>query len=150
MAPRRQLSSSAGSLNYYDILANLSLSNLFINPETYKEYLHEGRAAFVEYASLLCLKGKFSEGSKVLIDKRDLDQLQKIIGDIFNKSVVLEVCNQVKLNQAEGPTDLKSLSYTMRWYETIVRYPAYERHLYEVLRRLYVPFDRELTEQGSN
>lgn len=133
--------------NTYDILANLSLSNLFINPETYKEYSHEGRAAFVEYATLLCLKGKFSVGGKLLIDKRDLDQLQEIIGNIFNKAVVLEVCNQIGLNQAEGNTDFNFLSYAMRSYETIVRYPAYERHLYEVLRRLYVPFDRELTEQ---
>jgi hypothetical protein len=61
-----QLRKRLKEYNSFDIIANLSFINLFVDPEKYKEYAHEGLQFIVEYITLLCLMDDFSEGRNPL------------------------------------------------------------------------------------
>ena len=52
----KQLEELLLKYNSFDLLANLMFLEVFIDPETYKEYSHEGMQVVVEYAALLYLK----------------------------------------------------------------------------------------------
>lgn len=75
-AEAREIESLLGRHNSFEILSQLAFSQLTLDPETYQEWSHEGRAAFVEYAALLCLKGPFREGAEdELIDGKVVTDL---------------------------------------------------------------------------
>lgn len=75
----------------FDIIANLSFMNLSADPETYKEYAHEGLQAYVEYITLLCLKKPFRTSENRLIDGRVVQDIQRAPeGHLPRDSVVLD------------------------------------------------------------
>ncbi|MFQ5907122.1 MAG: hypothetical protein ACE5JA_11205, partial [bacterium] len=131
------------------IISQVSLTNLLIDPDKYKEYAHPGKSAYPEYVALLCLKRPFNMGRKLLIDGDDLDLIQTTLEEIFQATIQLEVSRSPSFDREEPPTDLEELQFLVRLNEIFVRYPAYPRHLYEVIIGLFEPFgDLLLSEIG--
>ena len=141
----RKIETLLAKYNSFDIIANMSFMNLSFNPETFKEYSHEGLSAYVEYITLLCLKKPFSSGEEFIVTGEDIETIQKLIESIFIKEAWLLITRGSNRQTEIAPTDLEKLQFLIRTHELIVRNPAYQHHHYEVIQHLFAPFEKELT-----
>lgn len=66
----------------FDILAQISFAELHINPETYKEWAHDGLQLNVEYLTMLALKGPFREDGDQLIDGPKIEKIRDLLKEI--------------------------------------------------------------------
>ena len=134
-----ELESTLSKYNSFDIVANLCFANLLIDPDIYKEYLHEGRSAYVEYVALLCLKHPYSEGEDKLrvIDGVVAQVIQDKVKEIFTDTMWLTIARSVNGGQTE---DFTEIQYAIRSYELAVRNPAYLGHLQFIVEGLFDPF----------
>jgi len=120
----QELGETLSRFNSFDIISQISLANLFINPETYKEPSHEGRPAYPEYVALLCLKRPFSYGEKFLIDGHDIESIQELVDDIFRDTMWLTISKTANLDRDGPPNDFEELQFSIRIHELEVRNPA--------------------------
>ena len=133
----------------FQVLSALSLMNHLADPETYKEWSHEGRPAFAEYAALIALRRAYSPGSELYATGKDLQELQTSIEELHGQAMWLQIAKSAASSVARGtpggpPSALDEMRFKTRLYETYVRRPAYEHHHYEVLRGLFISFEDEL------
>lgn len=123
--------------NSFDIIANISLMNVFVDPETYKEYSHEGMQPYVEYVTLLCLKHPFVEGQTRLIEGPDLDDIQSRVKEIFGNTMLYYASANADPNDLEPRSPLERFRVRMITRELMVRNPGYFHHVQEVLRDMF-------------
>jgi hypothetical protein len=124
--------------NSFDIIANASLINLFVDPEKYKEYAHEGLQFIVEYITLLCLMNDFSEGGNPLEQgPLDIQAIQNAAMEILNNTLLYMAAKRADPNNLTPPTPLETFQYRSFSRNLVVRNPGYSHHQTEVLRNLY-------------
>lgn len=131
---------------YYppDIISALACENLLVNPETYKEYEHEGQASFVEYVSLLYLSedpAKLNWSSGTPLTTVDVKEIQEQIRSLFMKQMWAFALGDLGKEYAEkvGEHRLSTLANSL-----MVRHPGYQRHLDELLHDLSAPLEESL------
>jgi hypothetical protein len=132
--------------NSFDMLANLMITQLSNNPETYKETTHMGLAAFVEYAALLYLKHPFNSGEIQAIDGPILDQIEAKMRGIF-ATLSFYWAAEARADAEDGQRSaLDAFRYRTISNELVVRSPGYTHHQTERLRVLFEPVGEELLE----
>ena len=133
-----QLRKQLESYNSFDIIANISFMNLFVDPEEYKEYAHEGLQFIVEYITLLCLMDDFSEGRNPLEQSPpDLQNIQNTAREILSDTLLYMATKRADPNNPTPPTPLETFQYRSFSRNLVVRNPGYSHHQIETLRALF-------------
>jgi hypothetical protein len=127
--------------NSFDMIANLTITQLGSDPETYKETSHKGLAAVIEYATLLYLKHPFNQGTNSVIDGPALDQ---VIGRI--RQIIQAILWYYVTERPQDYIDAEQMALDMFRYRTIsqellVRSPGYAHHQQERLAALFNPLE---------
>jgi hypothetical protein len=125
-----------------DVIANVSFINLSANPETYKEWAHEGQQAYVEYVTLLCLKKRYhtpSDPRHRLIDGRVLEDIQNRLEQIHYGTIWFHGTRYMDSEKQTQPSLVEELRFKTVLHELGVRNPGYPQHLEELLRGLFEP-----------
>jgi len=134
----KQLRKQLRDYNSFDIMANLSLINLFLDPETYKEYAHEGLQVIVEYITLLCLMDDFSEGGNPLEQgPPDILTVQNSAKEIINDTILYTASKYSDPNNPTPPSPLEAFQYQSFSRNLIVRNPGYSHYQIEILKNLF-------------
>jgi len=123
-----------------DVIANFSFANLMVDPETYKEYAHEGLQAYVEYVTLLCLKRSYRTTRNRLIDAPALQDIQNRVKKIFVDTVWLYAAEHADPDRPGPPTMEQDLRLRSISHGLFVRQSGYHHHLVDLLRALFAPF----------
>ena len=135
-AQAQEIEALLGRHNYFDIISLIAFSQVWDNPETYKEWAHEGQAAYAEYAALLCLKKPFREEPVgELIDGRVLTDLIARIQSIFNHTLWYFGSKSAERGDSAGAVE-DELWYVSITNSMMVRNQSYPHHLKELLTGL--------------
>jgi len=130
----------------FDIIANVALMNALIDPETYKEYAHEGNDAYTEYITLLYLTKPYDtypERQMEVIPGQILQEIQERVRKLFTYTILYYALEGVgELEERERL--IKALRFSTLSRSFLVRYPAYQHHLVDMLRELFTPLEDEL------
>ena len=132
------------NFNTFDVLANITFSQLAYDPETYKEATHEGLSAVAEYACLLMARHPFTKGNGYIIDGRVIEQVTERIRDILRMRTYYDVLESVPSVPGQERSALAFFQFHTRGYEISVRAPGYLHHLRERLHALFDPLASEL------
>lgn len=125
-----------------DIIAHISFLNMSADPETYKEWAHEGQQANVEYVTLLCLKKPHhtpADAHDRLIDGSVVEDVQKRLSQIHSDTMRLIGTKHLDPDRAGPPPALEELQFLSAIHGLFVRNPGYTQHLEELLRGLLDP-----------
>lgn len=131
----RELEVELSKYRSFDVLSNLMLVELAANPETYKEWSHQGSQAHVEYATLLALKGEFRADGDLIIDGPKIEKIQRLLNDVFSSAswyYLGESADPEKLPDAAAELRFRTITYGLK-----VRNPGYGHHLHNILKRLF-------------
>jgi hypothetical protein len=133
-----QLRKQFRDYNSFDIIAKVSFINLFVDPERYKEYAHEGLQSIVEYITLLCLMDDFSEGRNPLEQgPPDLQNIQNTAKEILTNTLLYMAAKRADPENPTPPTPLETFQYHSFSRNLLVRNPGYSHHQIEILRALF-------------
>ena len=119
----------------FDILSNLMLVELAADPETYKEWSHQGSQAHVEHATLLALKGEFRAGGDRIIDGPKIEKIQRLLDEIFSTAAWYYTRKQT--DHRSIPNAAAKLRLRTIVHGLVDRNPGYEHHLRSILKRLF-------------
>ncbi len=136
-AAGKEVENIISKYNPLDIIANMIITNLFYDPETYKEYSFEGRQAFVEYISLLCLKKTYHRGKEVPVTGKEVNEIHQHLDKIFRFTLWFYATEYINLNSSQPLTALEKLRWEAISRFLNVRYPGYFHHLEELLLNLF-------------
>jgi hypothetical protein len=133
----------------FDLIANLTLTQLWVNPEKHNIASHEGLPAIVEYATLLYLKHPFNLRLPLPIGQVPLEEIDKLSRAILLTTGLYYASDRRSTISGKGPEPIDSLRYRTMTHEMTVRSPGYEHHQRETLCGLFEPFtDWMLRELG--
>ena len=141
----KQATELEGILDRYDpldVMAHISFMNMSGNPETYKEWAHEGQPAFVEYVTLLCLKKPHhtpSDPRDRFIDGSVLEDIQNRLKQIHSDTMWFFGTKHIEPNKAGPPSVMEELQFESVTHGLFVRNPGYFQHLEDLLRGLFQP-----------
>lgn len=138
--PRKaeQLRKQLKPYNSFDIIANISFINLFVDPEKYKEYAHEGLQFIVEYIALLCLMDDFSEGGNPLEQgPPDLQNIQNTAKEILSDTLLYVAAKRADPDNPIPPTPLETFQYHSFSRNLVVRNLGYSHHQIQILKALF-------------
>jgi hypothetical protein len=125
--------------NSFDLIGNLTLTQLFINRDKETVASHHGLPAIVEYATLLYLKHPFNLGLMKPIGQEPLEEIDKTSRTIhFTTGLYYGSDRRSTLVGNERDT-LDSLRYRTMTHELTIRSPGYEHHQRETLAGLFKP-----------
>lgn len=125
--------------NSFDLIGNLTLTQLFIDPEKDTVAGHHGLPAIVEYATLLYLKHPFNAGSMLPIGQVPLEEIDKTTRAIHFTTGLYYGTDKRSTLVGEERDTLDSLRYRTMTHELSVRSPGYEHHRRETLSGLFEP-----------
>lgn len=125
--------------NAFNMVANLMTTQLFTNPETFKETTHQGLYAVVEYAALLYLKHPFNEGNVFVIDGAILNEVESRIRSILTAVNFYYASERRFTPLGEAEESLSHFRYRTISHEIFVRGPGYPHHQREQLKALFEP-----------
>jgi hypothetical protein len=125
--------------NAFDLIGNLTLTQLFINPNKDTVASHHGLPAIVEYATLLYLKHPFNAGSMLPIGQVPLEEIDKTTRAIHLTTGLYYGSDRRSTLVGEERDTLDSLRYRTMTHELSVRSPGYEHHQRETLAGLFEP-----------
>lgn len=132
----------------FELLVHVAFRNAIHNVETYAEYKHDGRVAFVEYASLLYYCQPASElnwESTDVVDGPVIEEVQSKIEELFHLTMWQFATGWItKPDEVTEPSALDELKFNTLTHSLIVRYPAYGHHLQELLEELFKPIEEVL------
>jgi hypothetical protein len=126
--------------NSFDLIGNLTLTQLFINPDKETVAGHHGLPAIVEYATLLYLKHPFNLGSLKPIGKEPLEEIDKTSRAIHFTTGLYYGSDRRSTLVGDALDIFDSLRYRTMTHELSVRSPGYEHHQRETLAGLFEPF----------
>lgn len=130
----------------FDLIGNLTLTQLFINPDKDTVADHHGLPAIVEYATLLYLKHPFNDGSLLPIGQVPLEEIDKTTRAIHFTTGLYYGSDRRSTLVGEERDTLDSLRYRTMTHELSVRSPGYEHHQRETLSGLFEPFTEWMVE----
>jgi hypothetical protein len=125
--------------NSFDMIANLMITQLASDPDSYKETTHMGLAAIVEYVTLLYLKHPFNEGEVFIIDGPILEQIENKIRGILLTLNFYYASETAPRNAEDMRGTFDSFRYRTLSHELLVRAPEYKHHQEQRLRALFEP-----------
>lgn len=130
--------------NSFDMIANVALTQLPTDWETYKEVTHEGLTAIIEYVSLLYLKHPYNIGTEMVIDKKVLDEVNE-----RTNALIQAIMLRYGLEASPGlsPGLREEFRYLTITNELVVRGPGYYNHQVERLTALFAPVEDWLLTQ---
>ena len=131
----------------FDIIGNISFYNAILDPETYKEYAHEGNDAYTEYITLLCLTKPYETyaiSRKEPISGEIIENIQERIKRLFNDTMIYLTLKDVNPKQTDSPDTLTELRFKSLSSSFLVRYSAYHHHLIDILTGIFTPLKEEL------
>src|SRR5260221_13647861 len=70
--------------NPFDVIGNILFANAVFDAETYKEYVHEGSDAYIEYVTLLLLTRPFDIYAERTLEPVPADDIQRRATTIFD------------------------------------------------------------------
>ncbi|HTW90458.1 MAG TPA: hypothetical protein VMH22_01975 [bacterium] len=135
--------------NSFDILATVSFTNMYFNPEKDKEFTQVGLQTYAEYVALLCLKRPFILSQRRWVDPEDSDRIQELVAKIFRLGHLSAVIEMASSSPSRRPGAYSMLQLSARNREVTVRGMAYPSHLHEVIRGLFTDFDRVLLDRAG-
>jgi len=121
----------------FDILSLISYRNLFVDPETVKEYSHKGNPFCIEYLALLCLKSSYNKGTEYFPDFGKATEIQEKLEEIFNDLIFFYIIEDIDPNILDNEHILSKLRLRTKTHEQFVRNPAYPHHFAKVLTDLF-------------
>ena len=130
-----------GNYNSFDMISALSFKELACNPETYREYDHDGMGAVVEYISLLYLKHPFCEG-RFPVDSHALVLVSDMAKRIFSIDGIY-CAIKAHHDSIDKPIDgLDELKYFSVNNETFIRNPSYQHLLKRAIIGIFSPLNK--------
>jgi len=124
--------------NSLELLAHISLLNLFEDMDTYKEYATHIRPPYIEHLALLELSdAKYEVRSLEMPDGPVVERAQSVLDTIFHKTVLLRMAKSVDSDRDGPPTKLEELAFRQYVQELVVRSPTYYDHWCDVLPGLF-------------
>jgi hypothetical protein len=135
--------------NPIDLIGNIGFANAITNPETYKEYAHQGKPAFVEYITLLYLTHPLEQlrwASSELVDGAVVQNMQERLEKLFVQTLWEIMINDIKPQEETYPDILAELRFRTLAHSLVVRYPAYHDHLTELLTGVLAETNQDLVE----
>jgi hypothetical protein len=139
-----ELETILSQYNPFDIIGNIWFANTITDPETYKEYEHEGSLALVEYLALLYLTKPYHESAECLIPGPVLEDINNRIQSLFRDTIFYLAVKDLDPSQL-GPRDfLDELRFKTLTGSLIVRYPAYPHHLERTIEGIFGPLSDQL------
>jgi hypothetical protein len=126
--------------NSFDLIGNLTLTQLFLNPDKDTVAGHHGLPAIVEYATLLYLKHPFNVGLMKPIGQVPLEEIDEAGRAIHFTTGLYYGTDRRSTLVGEERDTLDSLRYRAMTHELSVRSPGYEHHQRETLTGLFDPF----------
>lgn len=133
----KELERIIGAYDPLDLIANFSFLNVFIDPETYKEYSFEGNQSHLEFLTLLCLKQKYLHREKTKIPGIELEKITNLIKEIFGLTIFYQETAWIDINNPSTPTKLEELQTQSFLNSLMVRGPGYPHHQEELLKDLF-------------
>jgi hypothetical protein len=129
-----------------DLVAQLGLTYLYVDPDTFKEWESDRSPAHVEYVSLQVL-------GMDLVARKDVDPMQQahlaakaidLVRALFDDARMLMMTEAVAARR-QRPDDIAAIEYRLktRMESLGVRGSAYSEHLIRVLHGCFDPFDDE-------
>lgn len=132
-----ELENKLQKFNPLDIISFIMYKNIFVDPETYKEYSHEGLHSCVEYLTLLCMKKSFWKGKVTQINSQDLKDIQFRIDKIFNDTMWFYIAEHTDTKNLSTYPSLERLRWRAKMEGLLVRSPGYIPHLIIVLKKIF-------------
>lgn len=134
-----KLESVLAKYDAINMIANFALVNVSYDPETYKEYAHEGKQPYVEYVILLYLKKPYEAKEPAPIGRGEIQEVWDALDKIFYNTILFYGTEAAHPNRVAPPDRLEELRYRTIIYELNVRNPAYYHHELDLLRGLFRP-----------
>ena len=134
-------------LDKYDALnmiANYSLINVAYDPDTYKEWEHEGKSAHAEYIILMYLKHPYIPKEITPLGKEELGVVSDKVDEIFKDIFTMYATERADPKNPSPPNALQSLRFRTILYEIGVRNETYHHHEFDLLKGLFEPHDEWL------
>jgi len=118
--------------NPLELLAKLSLDNLFFDPEKYTEMTHKGREAYVEFALSLVTAYDGYDLKKHYLEK-EIKEFKKLIAEIFTdlQSFYTSEATEGKLTKEEYFKRFQSIMTYLN-----VRGESYPEHHLEMIKEI--------------
>lgn len=140
----RELEALLPIFNTFDLLSWVSLRNLLIDPENYREGENGGMALRVEYLTLVGLINGFQDGRELAPGSDEYDRLNKLIDDICTSEFFEPLQRRLAQGAAGADSTLSRLADGAHMNEMFVRVPGHPHHHEQVLRGVFLPLDGEL------
>ena len=131
--------------NPFDLIASIVCANSFIDPETYKEYKHEGVSAIAEY--LACLYLCKAEDSYAFDDRKSTvssEVIQEQVKTILSETTLLFEAKRLDPTGEMLPGILEDIEVRTFLNSLYTRKPYYHQHLLELLDELFKPLEGQL------
>ncbi|MEQ9379704.1 MAG: hypothetical protein RJP95_02490 [Pirellulales bacterium] len=122
--------------NSFDILSCFSFIELAVDPETYREWSHDGLFAAVEYVALLCLKGPFNDSEEEHIDPSDIIQLKQHSHAALMNAVWYYASEHLDKTSGDADPVMEELRFKSVLNTMFVRCHTYRHHLRELMQAL--------------
>ena len=119
-----------------DVIATVAMTQVFDDPEKYKEYEHEGKQAYVEFIALLCLESPYVERENRLINGPDLERILSLLDAIF-KMTTWYYATEFAASESQHRTTFQELRFATILNELFVRNPGYRHHVEDLLRKSF-------------
>lgn len=132
-----------------DLIANISLRNKVLDPETYSEPSHDGNDAYTEYLALLCLTKPYSEfqsRSTTFIDGNVVEDVQERIKKIFSSILFYIGIKDIDPDDPLSFDELSGLRRDSLARSLLIRYSSHFQHLLDVLIGIFSPINDELSD----
>src|ERR1043166_2727370 len=123
--------------NPFDLIGNLTLTQLFINPEKHNAASHDGLPAIVEYATLLYLKHPYSERPPLPIGQVPLEEIDQLSRSIQLTTGLYYGSDEMRIIQGQQREAIDSLRFRTMLHEMTIRSPGYEHHHRDTLVGLF-------------
>lgn len=120
----------------FDIVGNMLLYNLPIDPETYRESEHDGQLANVEYAASLCLRREGRRGTSAARDPHAVGRQMEPWNQDIKRLLRLRGLGHMA-GLADDLSELAHVRYEQFERELLVRNPAYQWQEEAHLRALF-------------
>jgi hypothetical protein len=133
-----ELQAALHELPALQALANATLTTLFINPETYRSSDPTRPAITVEYPTWLYLAHADPLPPAQRFDSK---RFQACL-DLIDRAISLTLAYYLASSKGDGPAE--ELRYRARYWQLMVRAPAYFEQAERLLTELFSPFDRDL------
>lgn len=130
----------------FGVIANLSVANFMMNPETFKEHLHEGDAFSVEHITLLLLREPYRGGSQELF-RLNSSRLMELCQELKGMTLFLKDFERGSFDKDnDAELAFRALQFRALASDVSIRSPGYPHHIRENLKELFSPFAQEMEE----